>query len=289
MLWRRKQADKAAGERDLIRPAEVTAPLEPAILGSKLEKLLEAVEDQGGLDRFLDALRTKQDLFVKGLDEQVLSSLSPAGLDALLETVFSARRRLPGVVGKLGHEQMLELLRELLYGTGAVRERLEAFVQALPVGEAHDKAQQKAINKLRRAAWDLGAEVLHFSNMEKYPLMVRWVWDTSTESGAMREFLRGADTLREVPYDGRPEVFEGFRVWMTEQLAELGFYRDIPMLIDLLLAWAYSDYMRAMSNHMGMIEAEFGGKNDPTELIQKFLGIDPARRHGSRLKKETVH
>lgn len=288
MLWRRKQAK--AGEKDLIQPAELTAPLAPEILGSKLEQMVAAMDDQGGLDRFLDALRTKQDLFVQGLEADRLRSLTPEGLDALVETVFSARRRLPTVLGKLGHEKTLEVIHELLYGDGPVKERLHGFMAAMPLEEPQDRSQQKAVNKLRRAGWDFGSELLHFRDMDKYPLMARWVWDVNTESGAMREYLRGGDTLRELPFDDRPETYEGFRVWMTEQLGELGFYRDVPMFIDLLLAWAYSDYMQAMSSHIGIIEAEFGGKEDPTELLQKIMGIDPARRHGqSRLNKETVH
>jgi len=288
MLWRKKQAKP--GEKDLIQPADLTAPVAAEILGSKLESMIEAMDDQGGLDRFLDALRTKQDLFVQGLDAERLKTLTPAALDALVETVFSARRKLPAVLSRLGHENTVEAIRELLYGDGPVRERLQAFTAVLPLDEPQDKAQQKAVAKLRRAGWDLGAELLHFRDMERYPLMSRWVWDASTESGAMREYVRGGDTMRELPFDDRPETYEGFRVWVTEQLAESGFYRDVPMFVDLLLAWAYSDYMQAMSSHIGIIEAEFGGKNDPTELLQKILGIDPARRHGqSRLNKETVH
>jgi len=39
------------------------------------------------------------------------------------------------------------------------------------------------------AAWDFAAEVLHFHAPERYPLMTRWVWDETTQSGALRELV----------------------------------------------------------------------------------------------------
>ncbi len=292
MLWRKKQADqRGTGAGDISAPAQITVPLDAKILGSKLEQMLEALDEQGGLDKFVDALRTKHELFARALDEQALAQMDRGALDALLETVFAARRRLPEALLKLPEPEIGGHVRELLYGGEPLVERMERFVAAVPVDAgAGDKPAQKAAAKTRRAAWDFAAEMLHFRDMEGYPLMCRWVWDMNTESGAMREFVTGGDTLRENPFDSRPETFEGFRVWMREQLAELGFYRDVPIFIDMLLGWSYADYMKAMSNRMGVLEAEFGGKQDPTEPMQKLLGIDPGRRHGqSRVKKQTVH
>ena len=45
-----------------------------------------------------------------------------------------------------------------------VAERIAAFVETFPAGRA------------LRWSRDLAAELLHYSDPERYPLMVRWVW-----------------------------------------------------------------------------------------------------------------
>lgn len=293
MLWRKKQADqKTAGAGDMLAPAALANPLDPAIFASKLEQLLSALEEEGGLQAFFDALHAKSELFSNAVDDaEALRAMTTDGMDTLLETVFTARRKLPEALGRVGQAEINEAIKALIHGRSPLRERMQTFMRLVPpLAEGGDKAVQRANLKLRRATWDFGAELLHFRAPEQYPLMSRWVWDLSTVSGAMREFIAGNDTLRSAPYDDRPETFEAVRQWMAGQLSAAGFYRDVPFLIDMVLGWAYTDYMRAMSSSMGLIEAEFGAKSDRTEPLKKILGIDPARRSGqSRVKRETVH
>jgi len=291
MLWRKRQADKdAAAGRDVITPGSLTIPPDPSVFASKFEQLLEAVEDQGGVQAFIDALNVKHELFARALEAEVLMSMSTESMDALLETCFTARRKLPELVVGIEQADINAAIQELVYGDAPLAERMQSFMEFFPLAEGNDKATQKANQKVRRAGWDFGAELLHFLAPEKYPLMTRWVWDANTVSGAMREFIAGNDTLRESPFDDRPETFEAVRRWMVEQLSDAGFYRDVPLLVDMVLGWAYTDYMRAMSSSMGLVEAEFGGSSDRTEPLKKILGIDPSRRSGqSRVKRETVH
>jgi len=276
MLWFKKQADpKRTDLRDRIEPAELAIGLDPEICLGMLTNLLEQMGERGGVEQFTGALEKKHELFARALEPGQLGELTPELLDTLLETVFTARRRLPTVVQSMDRQEVVSAIRDLLYGTDRLADRLRGFADLFSVQGA----------KVRRAAWDLGAELLHFRAPEQYPLMSRWVWDPNTESGSLREFIKANDTLREVPLDESPETFEGARAWFAEQLASQGFYRDVPFLIDLLLAQAYSDYLRSMSNGMSMLKADFGAKDDPLELVTKMLGIGPARRAGqSRLK-----
>jgi len=278
MLWFGKQADpKKSDLRDRIQPAELKISLDPEICAGKLGMLTERMGERGGPAEFIGALRAKHELFARVLEPGALPELSREGLAAVIETVFTARRRLPSAWRDMDHQALLAAVRELLYGSAPLSDRMRAFAD--PFAAAGEK--------VKRAAWDLGAEMLHFRAPEQYPLMTRWVWDTSTQSGALREFLKGNDTLREIPFDDRPETFEGARSALAEQLATQGFYRDVVYMVDLLLAQAYSDYLRAMSSGMSMLAADFGAKDDPLELVTKMLGIDPARRGGqSRLKAE---
>ena len=280
MLWRKKRADEKGGQGDVIQPAELSVDLDPKVFDSKLQTFLEEIEEQGGLEAFITSLNAKQELFAKLLDKDSIDALDRESLTLLLEHIFTVRKRLPAVLLGMDIAAVRDAIKELLYGAGELPQRMAAFVDSVPT---EDK-------KVQRAAWDFAAELLHFRDPDKYPLMGRWVWDLSTESGAMREYCKHSDSLREAPYDDSPGCFEAVRRWMSEQLAERGFYRDVPFLVDLLLAWAYSDYMRAMSSRMGMIQAEFGAKADQTEPVRKLLGIDEGRRGDKpRIKTETVH
>jgi hypothetical protein len=168
---------------------------------------------------------------------------------------------------------------ELVYGEGKLDERMNAFCELIP---ATDK-------KAHRAIWDLAAEMLHFRDPERVPLMTRWVWDTRTMTGAVREFIRANDTLREIPVGNRPEDFQGVRAWFAERLSEDGLYRDLPYLVDLLQGQAYADYVKAVSMGVGMVHAEMGTKQDPLEFLVKLLGIDerPASKAGA--DEKTLH
>ncbi|HQU16027.1 MAG: hypothetical protein ACYC18_13450 [Gammaproteobacteria bacterium] len=241
----------------------------------------ESTDDRDpGLAPFVESLSRKHELFERVLAETALDALDDAAFAALLETVFTARRRLPPALVGFEHDRLLSAIRDLLYGAGPLVERMQAFVDALPADSG----------KARRAAWDLGAEMLHFRDPERYPLMARWVWDLSTMSGGLREFIRGNDTMRDIPLDARPETFEGARLQLAEFLAEEGFYRDVPYLVDLLLAKAYADYVQQMAKGVGVFAAELGARNDPMEFVTKMLGIDPHRRRGqSRIRVPTVH
>ena len=280
MLWLRKQAKGASKGDELVKPATLEVDFAPDILASKLEQLLEAVADHGGLEAFVAALEAKHRLFAEGLTRDSLDVMDRRAVQTLLDTVFPARRRLNGVVAEMEEAELVGAIRELVHGAEPLAERMATFQAAFPTGED---------NKARRAAMDFAAELLHFRDPERYPLMTRWVWDVNTVSGAIREFIAGNDAMSEIPLGESPETYEGVRAWMVETLSEQGFYRDLPYLIDLVMAWAYADYMRAMSSSMGLMKAEFGAKDDPTEPARKLLGIDEGRSGADRNGTETVH
>ena len=265
MLWFAKQAkSKGAADSDAIEPASLPVEFDRAIAETKLNTLLEAMKERGGPQPFVDALRLKHELFVKALPPEGPVELTRSVFTTLIECVFPARRKLAEFISGLSDETLHDAVNGLVYGDEPIAERIQAFCELVP------KEQKKS----RRAIWDLAAEILHFRAPERIPLMTRWVWDTNTETGALRELIRGSDLMETVPLDTRPETFEAARSWIAELLAEGGFYRDMPFMVDLLLAQAYSEYVKAMSGRVGLIDAEFGAQHDPLELPMKLLGID---------------
>lgn len=290
MLWFKKQQPNAAvaeSEPDLIIPAELSVALDPGQFQQRYSALKHIAEEDAGMEVYLTSLDAKHQLFSELLNENAFEQLTMSGVEALLETVFSARRRVYPTYVKLGLEKTKGAIHELLYGKTALMDRLQSFSELVYVDEASDKEARKTALKNRRAAFDFGAELLHFNNPIKYPLMTRWVWDQNTVSGALREFIRGNDTLPDVPLGNSPEMFEGARAWLAAQLAEQGLYKDVHYWVDLILAQAYAEYFRSMAE--GMLSADFGRASGPADHIKKFLGIDsPAKEGLSRVRRDEV-
>ena len=244
----------------------------------KLAGLRAAISEAGGVDgleTFIEALRSKHEVFA-GITAKG-AAIDGADLRTLGGLVFSVRRKLGPLLAQR-EGAVLEGVRELVLSELSVDDRLHALADL--AGEDR---------KLRRALWDFAAEILHFRDPDVVPLATRWVWDTSTTTGALREFIRGNDTLREIPIGDTVSAIEGARLWFYDALAEEGFYRDLPFVTDLVWSQAYSDYARSLSMSMGLIDAQFGAKQDPLELMVKMLGIDAPKGRLKAASDETLH
>lgn len=285
MLWFKKQpeATSQAGEQEFIAPGELAVTFDPQLFLRHLTNLKQLVDLDAGIEPYLESLQAKHQLFFDALAVGVIDQLDLSKIGVLLEAVFSARRRIYPALEKMGEREAVAAIKTLLYGSAALQQRIDAFVTALPVVPGEDRESLKAAAKVRRAGYDFAAELLHFNAPEQYPLMTRWVWDQSTVSGALREFIRGNDSMTEIPLGSSPEMFEGARHWFAAQVGEQGIYRDVPFWVDLVQAQAYADYFRSMAE--GMLSSDFGRGGGPEEYLKKFLGIDALRRSGrSRVK-----
>lgn len=283
MLWFGKRQDRAglpvAGDRITAGPLPVS--LDEGLFKRHFDTLLAIAEQDTGIESYLAGLNAKQHAFGTSLAGGAV--LDMAVIETLLGSVFTARRRLYPALEALGATQINALVENLLRGTAAIPQRLQAFVDAMPGTESMGRAEIKAAAKVRRAAWDFGAELLHFSDPLRYPLMARWVWDAGTQSGAMREFVRGGDAMRDIPFDNSPALFEAGRRWIAERIAAQGIYRDEPMWIDLVLAQAYTTYFRSVAE--GSLGGDFGRGVSANEQLKKLLGIDDAPTGRARVKK----
>ncbi|MDA8390322.1 MAG: hypothetical protein M0Z76_06295 [Gammaproteobacteria bacterium] len=284
MLWFKRRPDAASGGggTESVEPVGLAVELDPRVFGMKFRVLLEALSEGGGIDWFLAALAAKNTLFAEALAPGALSQLDLGKVEILLETVMPARKRVWPSLVAAGEEPVRAAIQELLYGKAPLQARMEAFVAALPVAPDLDN---KAAKTVRRALGDFAAELLHFRSPVQYPLMTRWVWDQGTHAGALRELVKGGDALDKVELGSEPGVYEAGRQWVADRMAEQGMYREPHFIVDIFLAHAYADYMRALSSGMGLLNADFGGKNDPLEVVRKLLGIDQPRRTESRVKK----
>ncbi|MEF8792781.1 hypothetical protein [Thiohalorhabdus sp.] len=273
MAWLRRQ--QAKGSEEALEPTDLGVELSPQRLENALQQMFEHLEPDGGLERYIAALKMKSELFGRLLAPDAMAELDEEARDTILERVFSARRRLSPYVRAMELAEVRALVNELLHGKGPVADRMEAFVEGLPCE-----------GKSCRARRDLAADLLHFYDPERYPLMARWVWDVNTDSGAMRELVPNSDQVTQLPTGGDPGTYVALRNWVWEQLEAQAFYRDLAFMVDLVLAQVYAQYIKAMAE--GMLRTDFGSSSeDPSEHLRKLLGIDEQRMGGrSRLKEE---
>src|SRR3990172_8568547 len=241
MLWFKPKplAQTLPVATDTIVPLPLPVALDSQIFKYHYDQLLEQSEADGGIAALIERLQAKQRTMVATF-ERAQEAAGFSEVEAVLDQVFTARRRLYPALESAGAAKVREALAQLRHDALPVAARLQAFVDAMPGTAGLDRASLKAAGKLRRAAWDFAAELLHFSDPDQFPLMTRWVWDQATQSGALREFVRGNDSMQEIPLTNAPEMFEGARVWIADQLRTEGIYRDLPLLIDLMLAQAYT-------------------------------------------------
>lgn len=288
MLWSKQKplAQTLLMAADTVVPLPLPVALDSQIFKYHFDQLLEQSGDDGGIAALIERMQAKQHAIVTTF-ERALAAVGLNEIESLLDQVFTARRRLYPALESAGIVKVREALTQLRHDALPVAARLQAFVDAMPGTAGMDRASIKEAGKLRRAAWDFAAELLHFGDPDQFPLMTRWVWDQATQSGALREFIRGNDSMREIPLTNAPEMFEGARVWLADQLRTEGIYRDLPLWIDLMLAQAYTNYLRSVAE--GNLGADFGRGTTPGEQLAKLLGIDRARRTGaSRVKKDAL-
>jgi len=239
-----------------------------------------------GLQSYVEGLETKHRLFAAALE--VPTRLDLATLETLLQTVFTARRKLYPLIEALGAGRFAERAQALLASEASVTERIAAFCDALPYPPGEGRESRTQTRKLRGAAQDFAAELLHFAQPQTYPLMTRWVWDAASASGALRELMAVPDGAVHIDVPGAAEIFAAARGWLYERIAEQGIWRDRHWLADLVLAMAYVTYFRAMTG--GVLGSDFTRSSTPDEQLRKLLGFDAAGGR-SRVRKSaaTIH
>ncbi len=241
-----------------------------------LEELTAACEPQGGVERFVRALSLKAELFEETFAKGRVETLDEDSFNNICAFVAPARRRVGAWLEQHGFTAMRTACVELLHGWSDVTSadvRLDAFQAKFPDDRAY------------RWTRDLGAEILHFTAPEIYPLATRWMWDRKANTGVLREIWYAADldsVTLDVPDDFR--TFHLLRHELEGFLGDNGVFRDLAMMTDLLCAQVYGDYVHGQGS--AYLRADFSSPEDPMFYARRMLGLDGADsgRRRSRLK-----
>jgi hypothetical protein len=267
---------RAAG---LERPQlELSGP----ILAGAFETLIAATDAQGGIEQWIAALKLRQLMFSQALDP-VAASGNAADLPletfkSLCAFMASVRRRVAPWLEQPHWDRLATAIAGLLQGardTSTTDQRLGVFCSQLPADGQH------------RWVRDLGADLLHGLDPERYPLMCRWVWDRKANSGVIREiwFDNEVDNITIEVADGYG-TYIMLREELSRFLTENGVFRDVIWYVDLLCARIYASYIASQGGVY--LRADFSAPDDPMAFARRMLGLDGVRAGSGRTRLKTI-
>ncbi len=275
-----------AGISDLLpfRAATAVEPERPVLelSGTKLKVALENVltscEEHGGVERYIDAIKLKSQMFQKALLEGDLADLDIDTLAGLCTFMSTVRRRIAPYLSADGIERLrggLGILLADLGDTTTTDVRLAAFMARF------------AENREHRWVRDFAAEILHNVSPECYPLMNRWVWNAHANTGALREIWFGDDVdYITIPVDDKFATFLMLREELAVFLSDNGFFKDILFYVDLLTAHIYAEYICAQGGTY--LRADFTSPEDPMQHARRMLGLDGVKAGSSKTRLKSI-
>ena len=225
-----------------------------------LEALVSRAEDEGGVEAYVEALKLKSAMFADALE-----SLDLQKFRALCAHMSTVRRRIGQYAQAHWFAEMKKRISGLRAGTGTPDERVANFCANFPDDREH------------RWVRDLAAELLHYADPERYPLMTRWVWDARTNTGVLREIWHGEDV--DGISIGVPDSYDTFvqlRQELSEYLTANGVFRDVLFYVDILMAQVYAGYIGERGGTY--LRADFATPEDPMLHVRRLLGLDGLER-----------
>jgi hypothetical protein len=270
--------------RTVTTPPATTRPhleLSGPRLRLALENLVERAEELGGVESYVDALKFKSRVFrevLRPAGNEATITLSLEQFRPLCAFMPTVRRRILPWLDEPRFSSLREGIGGLLVpsnDTANTDQRLRLFAEQFPQDDAH------------RWVRDLGAELLHNVDPERFPLMTRWIWDAGTNTGVLREIWFGENVdHRTIPAGDDYETFLVLREELSQFLADNGVFRDVLHFVDLLCAQVYAGYICEQGG--SYLRADFSAPEDPMQHTRRLLGLDGVRVGDVRMNSKTI-
>lgn len=247
-----------------LRTIDVTGMDDPGVLDTpSVQEFLQEIHKRATreqLDALLAALGRKAQRFGEILAPDALTTMDEPTARALLRSIFVTRRRVGAVLGADPVSVFADRVAELLYGSGPLEARFDAFCAAVALDEAH--------------APDLAAELLHFSAPDVHPLWSRWIWDPRTRTGAL-PLVMGDDVDLEADGPGAVYARVAQASRFLDGTAEVASFRTSAggsLATDVFLVGVYSVYMNTV---LGLKMSQEFNAIVPAlpELGRRLLGV----------------
>lgn len=211
-------------------------------------------------------LTDKSAFFVAIFGPDTIDDLDEGAAMASLKYVFSTRRRAEVILTTLTVDGYRRAVRGLLYAEMSPGERLEVFSELIDgVGRGLAEGTGR----------DLGSEILHFTDPDRYWLWTRWVWNPSTGTGALPLVV-----MEEIDLDGGTVAETYRRVGLAcaflNDVGEAAGFRTKGYGVfgtDVFLASVYGVYMYT-TLRMRMTQEFNRVVPELADLVQRLLGVN---------------
>lgn len=261
-----------------IRPSEIERPvldLSGDILRAALQAMTVGSEAHGGIERYVDAVKLKSVMFGQVLVDRDVAELDLETFKGLCTFMATVRRR----IGFWLNDESFEVIRgglvELFDDADPVDKRIDDFCGRFPMDKQH------------RWVRDLATETLHNTDPERFPLMNRWVWDATANTGVIREIWHGDDVDNlKIPVGDGYGTYLMLREELSQFLTDNGFFRDIIYYVDILCAQVYAQYICEQGG--SYLRTDFSAPEDPMQHTRRLLGLDGVRPGTGRTRLKSV-
>jgi hypothetical protein len=228
-----------------------------------LESLVARAEEQGGVEAYVGALKLKSAMFRDAL----AGELDLKTFRALCAHMATVRRRIGTYAQDDAFPAVKARIAALLAGGADLDSRVAEFCAGFPDDRDH------------RWVRDLAAELLHYGDPERHPLMTRWVWDARTNTGVLREIWHGDDVDNmTIDVPDAYATFLALREELAQYLSTNGVFRDVLFYVDVLVAQVYADYIGERGGTY--LRADFATAEDPMVHVRRILGLDGVNASG---------
>ena len=173
--------------KSAVQPHEFERPvldLSGELLRGALQTMVAGSEEHGGVERYIDAVKLKSQMFRQALVENEIRELDLETFKGLCTFMATVRRRISSWLNEGSFGDMRELIVDLFDEAEHIDNRIGRFCDAFPQDKKH------------RWVRDLAAELLHNADPERVPMMNRWIWDAKANTGVIREIWHAEDIDR---------------------------------------------------------------------------------------------
>ena len=266
------------GKVTALQAVDVERPvldLSGEALRAGLQIMVAGSEEHGGIERYVDAVKLKSTMFRQALVEAPIEELDLETFKGLCTFMATVRRRISNWLNEDAFAEMRGHIKALLADDGDVDARIAAFCEQFPQDKKH------------RWVRDLATELLHNAEPERFPLMNRWVWDATANTGVIREIWHGDDVDHmTIPVGDGFGTYLMLREELSQFLSDEGFFRDVLQYVDILCAQVYAQYICEQGG--SYLRADFSAPEDPMQHTRRLLGLDGVRPGNGKTKLKSI-
>ena len=262
-----------------LQPHEFERPvldLSGDMLRAALQVMIAGTEDQGGIERYIDAVKLKSTMFRQALVENDVAELDLETFKGLCTFMATVRRRISEWLNEDAFIVMHGRIVELFDDDEHIENRIGRFCDYFPNDKKH------------RWVKDLAVELLHNADPERVPLMNRWIWDAKSNTGVIREIWHGDDVDHiTIPVADGYGTYVILREEMSQFLSDNGFFRDVLFYVDVLCAQIYAQYICEQGG--SYLRADFQAPEDPMQHTRRLLGLDGVQPGDGRTRLKAIN